>query len=905
MGMGLVLWCVWLSTLLRGGTAAVFDQYYTFENSTFISLPDEVYISGAFTLEMWVKPTNDPPALGTILFSGGSANSANSFMLVYTPNRFRFTSCDSNALCSNNIQELGSPQVGIWTHMAISWDAVFMAAIVVNGSLVATFSSHRTLTAVSRTPVQLGTGFAGHLEEFRIWSTMRYESDIRSTMNISLVGNEAGLRFYNRYDECSGTSIVDSGPSGLNGTVVLNVIGTPVINGTWTCAPTPVPTAAPTASPTAQPSAAPTAAPTAQPTAVPSSVPTAQPTAVSTAQPSAVPTAAPTARPTAGPTAAPTAVPSIGPTALPTVAPSAVPTTSPTAAPTAQPTPAPTALTCLMGQFTNSTPACQTCAAGTYTNSTSATVCTSCALGYIAASSGATGCVACTAGRTANVTGMSGCLDCTAGYFAAASAATTCDICVSGGNATSCTVTLAPTAAPTAVPSTAPTPVPTSTPTAAPTASPTVPIPTADPTAAPTAEPTTASPTAEPTLAPSAVPSVSPTPAPTWAPVEETVLLVDNATTVVLVANGGITATATVLDFTPCGDRTGWVTRYVFDLVGTFGTPIKVRVQSTERQRRIHKERVLSVCPDSDTGWIPAHTYSCPDIPVLAPVSSGLVLVESRVCHNTPFGVQEPEIDGKCYNLPRRCQMCDAGTRGCNCEYDSTDVYGSSERAAYSVTGIVFVVISLLFEALHEELRAWHKGESASDLENEGLLTKKLDSVFNRPYFPFVSSALFALGWFLVVFPVATDMQNAWSTGQFNTTEFRGFWLTFFALSAVLHLVRAGLFFWTQRNKLAEWWWVWVVSVVEALAWVGVLLFPYVSVEETYGSASNVPKEWQSLYYAAMAWALEHMVVAGTVTAPARRAAPFLAVVALTARVVVSVALGITWSMVVMRLPCE
>lgn len=899
MGMGLVLWCVWLSTLLRGGTAAIFDQYLSMDGTSQVSLPDGVYLNPAFTIEMWMRPTATPGSV-VYMLSAGSLGSAHGFALRYqdsvgTP-RFNMTVCNSVGTCSSSLNYNGAPTQNVWTHMAVTWDGSFLGTILVNGTVVKTVSSSNTASSVVRTGARVGYLYHGGIEELRVWSIARTDTEIQSTMNAPLTGTETGLVLYQRFDECTGNAVADTGPNGLNGTL---------LSGNWSCVHTPSPTPVPTANPTAAPTANPTATPTAQPSVVPTVAPTAQPSAVPTAAPTAVPTATPTARPTAAPTAAPTATPSIGPTASPTAGPTAVPTAVPTAAPTAQPTPAPTALSCLVGQFTNSTPACQDCVAGTYSNTTVTSSCTSCALGYVAATGGASACVACTAGRTANVTGMSGCLDCTAGYFAASSAATTCDICVSGGNATSCAVTLAPTAAPTAVPSTAPTPVPTSTPTAAPTASPTVPIPTADPTAAPTAEPTTASPTAEPTLAPSAVPSVSPTPAPTWAPVEETVLLVDNATTVVLVANGGITATATVLDFTPCGDRTGWVTRYVFDLVGTFGTPIKVRVQSTERQRRIHKERVLSVCPDSDTGWIPAHTYSCPDIPVLAPVASGLVLVESRVCHNTPFGVQEPEIDGKCYNLPRRCQMCDAGTRGCNCEYDSTDVYGSSSRAAYSVTGIVFVVISLLFEALHEELRAWHKGENASDLESEGLLTKKLDSVFNRPYFPFVSSALFALGWFLVMLPVATDMQNAWSTGQFNTTEFRGFWLTFFTLSAALHLVRAGLFFWTQRTKLAEWWWVWVVSVVEALAWVGVLLFPYVSVEETYGSASNVPKEWQSMYYAAMAWALEHMVVAGTVTAPARRAAPFLAVVALTARVVVSVALGITWSMVVMRLPCE
>lgn len=371
-----------------------------------------------------------------------------------------------------------------------------------------------------------------------------------------------------------------------------------------------------------------------------------------------------------------------------------------------------------------------------------------------------------------------------------------------------------------------------------------------------------------------------------------------------MIANGGTTATATAIDFTPCGDRTGWVTRYLFDLVGAFAQPIKVRVQSTVKQRRIHKQRVLSVCPDSETGWIPAHTYSCPD-GAPAPTASSTVLVESQVCHNTPFGVQDPDVDGDCHNLPRWCEMCVDGTRGCACEYDSNDVYGSSERAAYSSTGIVLVVISLLLEALHEELHTWHTGRSAADVEAEGLLVKTVDSTVDRWYFPIVTSLVFLLGWFLVAYPVATDLQNSWSTTLFNTTEFYWFWLALFGVAAALHVTRSMVFLWVQRSKTEMWWWVWVASVMDALAWVGVLLFPYTAVEETYGSASNVPTEWQTLYYLTLAWALVQMADAGTVTAPARRAAPRLAVLALVVRVSMAVALGITWTMVAVRLPCE
>ena len=52
--------------------------------------------------------------------------------------------------------------------------------------------------------------FNGQIDEFRIWNVACSASEIAGTMSHTLVGNEAGLTGYWKFDETSGTSAADS-----------------------------------------------------------------------------------------------------------------------------------------------------------------------------------------------------------------------------------------------------------------------------------------------------------------------------------------------------------------------------------------------------------------------------------------------------------------------------------------------------------------------------------------------------------------------------------------------------------------------------------------------------------------------------------------------------------------------
>lgn len=60
---------------------------------------------------------------------------------------------------------------------------------------------------------------AGELDEVRIWSTARNAREIRSDMFRTLTGTEPGLMGYWRFDEGTGTAIMDASGHGFDGTL--------------------------------------------------------------------------------------------------------------------------------------------------------------------------------------------------------------------------------------------------------------------------------------------------------------------------------------------------------------------------------------------------------------------------------------------------------------------------------------------------------------------------------------------------------------------------------------------------------------------------------------------------------------------------------------------------------------
>jgi len=118
-----------------------------------------------------------------------------------------------------------------WAHFAMTWDGTNLKAFV-NGvekvSVPIPSMLHTGMTALT-----IGgyppAFFNGQIDEFRIWNVARTATQITSTMNKTLVGNEAGLVGYWKFDETSGTNAADSvttaGHTAHAGTLMANNAG--------------------------------------------------------------------------------------------------------------------------------------------------------------------------------------------------------------------------------------------------------------------------------------------------------------------------------------------------------------------------------------------------------------------------------------------------------------------------------------------------------------------------------------------------------------------------------------------------------------------------------------------------------------------------------------------------------
>jgi hypothetical protein len=111
-----------------------------------------------------------------------------------------------------------------WIHFAVTWDGTTMRAYA-NGVQKAMKSATTGCNMSANDPCTLHTTvtqltigcnnprfacFNGWIDEFRVWNVARSATDIMSNYNKGLVGDEAGLVGYWKFDETSGTTAADS-----------------------------------------------------------------------------------------------------------------------------------------------------------------------------------------------------------------------------------------------------------------------------------------------------------------------------------------------------------------------------------------------------------------------------------------------------------------------------------------------------------------------------------------------------------------------------------------------------------------------------------------------------------------------------------------------------------------------
>jgi Concanavalin A-like lectin/glucanases superfamily len=101
-----------------------------------------------------------------------------------------------------------------WVHIAMTWDGTTLRTYV-NGvaRIMTTGTGGITTLATGRSPLSLGCSpfnnncFNGLFDELRVWNVARSPAEIMASHDKALVGNEAGLVGYWKFDEAPGAAM--------------------------------------------------------------------------------------------------------------------------------------------------------------------------------------------------------------------------------------------------------------------------------------------------------------------------------------------------------------------------------------------------------------------------------------------------------------------------------------------------------------------------------------------------------------------------------------------------------------------------------------------------------------------------------------------------------------------------
>ena len=162
-----------------------------------------------FTIEAWVKADGD----GEQVLLGGGPDDAHSCPTVRIVDRtgIRVGFGDGTAL--RTVTATGALTPGAWQHIAASYDGTLMT-VCVSGVPVLTSTDLAEATPVDTAPTSIGEGFAGIVDEVRLWSLARSAEVIRAQLHLRQSGLEEGLVGYWRFDEGCGATVWDqAGPA--------------------------------------------------------------------------------------------------------------------------------------------------------------------------------------------------------------------------------------------------------------------------------------------------------------------------------------------------------------------------------------------------------------------------------------------------------------------------------------------------------------------------------------------------------------------------------------------------------------------------------------------------------------------------------------------------------------------
>ena len=203
-----------------------------------------VQLSGnQITLEAWIYPTDWKNVnQGHIINkeNNGPGTDFGYMIRVGDNGKINFNLGNGNW---NELTTTSTPLVlNSWQHVAATYDGATMS-VYVDGNLIETkndpsinFSSAFQNLTIGSWAGGNGSIFAGNIDEVRVWSVSRTQSEIQADLNTCLTGSETGLAAYYQFEDGSGSStLTDLTPNGNNGTLTNMDINTTWVQGSTVC----------------------------------------------------------------------------------------------------------------------------------------------------------------------------------------------------------------------------------------------------------------------------------------------------------------------------------------------------------------------------------------------------------------------------------------------------------------------------------------------------------------------------------------------------------------------------------------------------------------------------------------------------------------------------------------------
>lgn len=209
------IWTVNIDNQPPGEYESNFSCLYFDNNYVIVPHSSSLNITNQqLTLEAWINLSQHSSTTDVIV--GKIGNGQTAYLLRLNGNKLNYA-CDGKSITGNAI----IPE-DVWTHVAITYDGSILR-MYIDGNLDMSYSGTNLIKTNSKN-VNMGkdaTGggaFPGYQDEIRIWNIARTQEQINEYKNRCLVGSETGLVGYWKYDEGSGTTIIDASIYNNNGT---------------------------------------------------------------------------------------------------------------------------------------------------------------------------------------------------------------------------------------------------------------------------------------------------------------------------------------------------------------------------------------------------------------------------------------------------------------------------------------------------------------------------------------------------------------------------------------------------------------------------------------------------------------------------------------------------------------